>query len=125
MRLLVQLFSILIILCLQSCSFEDKEKTELILGTWHGSEWYIEGELHTYDMRRINFEFSPGNIYKAQLGDSQERGTFRIYGNKLYTQDGAAAQIMTNVEKLTSDSLVINMNRGGQREQLILLKASE
>jgi hypothetical protein len=105
-----------------ACSAADKETEALLQGRWAGDSWFIEDVLKSYDMSRIYFEFQDGNRYEARLGDSFEKGTFRVYGDKLYTQNGAAAQIVTNINKLTTDSLVINMNRGGQREQLILIR---
>lgn len=106
-----------------ACSAADKEAESKLIGQWNGESWYIEDRLKTYDMSRIYFKFQEGNRYEARLGDSFEKGTYRVYGEKLYTQDGAAAQIVTKIEKLTADSLIINMNRGGQREQLILTRA--
>jgi len=119
-------FARFLILCsisiLVSCSEADKETEAKLIGHWDGDSWFIEDQLKSYDMSRIYFDFMDGNRYEARLGDSFEKGTFRVYGDKLYTQNGAAAQIVTNINKLTSDSLVINMNRGGQREQLVLIR---
>jgi hypothetical protein len=117
------LVSILGFLC--ACSTADKETELLLQGRWDGDSWFVEDQLKNYDMSRIYFEFRDGNRYDARLGDSFEKGTYRVYGDKLYTQNGAAAQIVTNIQKVTTDSLVINMNRGGQREQLILTRKSE
>jgi hypothetical protein len=122
MNLLRYVFLLIFLNFLSSCTFEDKERTDMIMGTWQGTEWFVEGELREFNMANVHFNFQSGNRYEAQLGAREEVGTFRIYEDKLYTQDGAAAQIMTNIEKLTADSLVINMNRGGQREQLILVR---
>jgi hypothetical protein len=116
------IFFVFTCLFMISCETQNQEYTKLLIGKWNGSKWYIEGELHDYDMNRIKFEFKTGYRYTAQLGDSREVGSYRVYGKKLYTQDGAAAQIMTEIDKLTQDSLVINMNRGGQLEKLILLR---
>lgn len=103
-----------------SCSSENRETMKQMEGRWLGSEWLVDGEVYDYDMQKINFEFKSDNRYTARLGDRNEQGTWRVKGNKLFTQDGAAAQIVVFIEKLTVDSLVLNMNRGGQREQMIL-----
>ena len=51
-----------------------------------------------------------------------ENGKYYITNNELYTTPDGGTKMMVKITKLTQDSLVFDMNRGGQAETLTLLR---
>lgn len=75
----------------------------------------------TRPVESVSFDFN-GEVYSAKLGQKDEVGSFRIDADKLYTTADGQKEIMVKIMKLTPDSLVFEMNRGGVQEVLTLKK---
>jgi Lipocalin-like domain len=104
-----------------ACKKEKDPKTELLYGTWKGSAWIIAGKSDN-NANNINFDFKADGTYSAGLGGQTEKGTFRLQDGKLYTIAENKIEKMVALAKLTKDSIVMDMNRQGQAEQLFLIK---
>lgn len=113
---------ILFIACFGIISCIQSENKEFLIGKWKGSEWLIDGNPSSYDAKNVHFEFMNSGGYTADFGGSKEKGTYILAEDKLYTTPEGQLEIMVEIAKLTKDSLVFNMNRSGQAEQLTLIK---
>jgi hypothetical protein len=88
-----------------------------IQGKWLATHWATaSGER---PVENVNFDFH-GETYNAKLGLKDETGSFRLDGDKLYTTAEGQQEIMVKIMRLTADSLVFEMNRGGTQEVLTL-----
>lgn len=122
-------FNYLLILCftclfltLSSCSEEQQDRHEVISGHWHGVSWIIDESQRAYDASRVDFTFEKDGDYSAQLGDRAEEGTYRFMGEMLYTQADGQSEIGVKLLRLDRDTMVMQMNRGGEMESLTLAK---
>ncbi len=88
-----------------------------IQGKWQATHWATTSGERPVD--NVNFDFH-GETYNAKLGLKDETGSFRIDSDKLYTTAEGQQEIMVKIMKLTPDSLVFEMNRGGTQEVLTL-----
>lgn len=114
-------FGFAILFSLASCK-EDDSKKPLLLGKWKGVAWKVNGKDAGRDASSVKFEFQVGDHYTAAYGEQAEKGTFRLAGDKLYTTAENKIEKMVKLAMLTADSLVMDMNRAGESEQLILVK---
>jgi len=94
----------------------------MLLGEWTGAQWLIEGQTADYDATSTFFSFQDGGSYTYRYTDMEEKGTYYINRNELFTTPDGGIKMMVKIEKLTSDSLVMNMNRGGTSETLTLVR---
>jgi hypothetical protein len=101
---------------------EDDSKKSLLLGKWKGAAWKVNGKDAGRDASGVNFEFQADDLYTAAYGEQREKGSFRLAGDKLYTTAENKIEKMVKLAVLTADSLVMDMNRAGENEQLILKK---
>ena len=114
------LFCLLIIVFMTSCFQKLDEK--LLLGEWHGAEWLVEGQTADYDATSALFTFDEKGKYSYNYAGSGETGKYHVSGNELFTTPEGGIQMMVKIQKLTPDSLVMLMNRGGTSETLTLVK---
>ena len=112
-----------LLICSLLSSCKQNPAYQLIAGHWKAADWIIEGA--STSAENVQFEFRSDKTYHAVLGQSEEEGTFRIESEYLFTKTGDQLEIMVNIEKLTADSMVLGMNRSGQRETLILVRESK
>jgi hypothetical protein len=108
------------ILTLASCSEEKEDRHKLISGDWHGVSWIIDDTNQEYDASRVNFSFDKDGSYTAQLGNREEIGAYRFMGEMLYTHADGQSEIGVKLLRLDRDTMVMQMNRGGQMESLTL-----
>ena len=101
--------------CMPS-SFDEK----LLQGQWQGAQWIVEGQSDQIDASTAVFTFEPDGKYT--YNDAVESGTYFMSNNELFTTPAGGIKMMVKVQKLTQDSLVFNMNRGGQSETLTLIR---
>lgn len=113
------LFSLLFLL---GCGAESGTP-EAIFGKWQGVSWTVEGSGENRNAAAVYFQFQDANQYQAEFGDQQESGSFKVEGDKLYTTAEGQMQKMVRIVKLTADTLEMEMNRGGVKENLVLKKA--
>ena len=105
-----------------ACKQAPKFDPALLVGEWKGAEWVIKGKPSGRDAREVRFNFEQSLNYTASYGEQKETGTYRIDGKKLYTTAEDKIEKVVSIENISSDSLVLGMNRVGQEEQLILVK---
>ncbi len=115
------LFAILaIILLLTSC--KKSENKNLIIGHWTGTEWLVEGHPSTHIPEDATFTFDDTGNYTYAYAGNIEKGDYFISNNQLFTTPEGGIKMMVKVIKLTQDTLVFDMNRGGQAERLTLVR---
>jgi hypothetical protein len=95
--------------------------TELT-GQWQGTQWLVDGEASGRDASQVSFEFQADGTYAASFGAQEEAGSYRLEGNKLYTNAKGQAEKMVEVSLSGADTLRMNMNRAGTPEVLVLVR---
>ncbi len=116
---------VILLTILMICSCQSEDKTPLLIGTWQGVSWTIGGKDSGRKASNARFVFNVDNTYAARFEGDNEKGTFRLRSDgKLFTTAEGSTKIEKAVKlaKITADTIVMNMNRGGDREQLILVK---
>jgi Lipocalin-like domain len=113
---------LLVIFLLSSCKGEDK--TPILLGDWRGIKWTSGNQDTNRTESDLFFHFAADGTYRTSFGTQKEAGTFRLDGSKLYTTAEATQKIekVVMLSTLTQDTLVMDMNRAGQPEQLTLVR---
>ncbi|MCC6462204.1 MAG: lipocalin family protein, partial [Saprospiraceae bacterium] len=91
-------------------------------GQWQGVSWKVQGEESGRDFGAVRFEFKADDTYSAAFGNQLEKGTFRLSGDKLYTTGENKIEKMVKLTTLSADTLVMDMNRVGVSEALVLAK---
>ena len=114
------LSSILLLFITFSC--KQDSQTPLLIGQWQGVSWKVNGEASSRDFNSVTFEFRPDNTYSANYGKQREQGNFRLKGDKLYTTAENKIEKMVKLSTLTADTIVMDMNRVGVAEELVLVK---
>ena len=105
---------------LLSCS--NTENNQKIIGNWQGIEWLVEKQPGVYEAAAASFSFDDKAHYSFTYKNNTENGTYKVENNMLFTKPEAGQEIMVLIEKLNSDTLVFQMNRGGIKEELTLLR---
>lgn len=113
-----------------ACKPDVKFTPEMLLGTWNGVEWKVQGKTTTdRNASTVYFVFeaqgsdASAGRYIAAYGDQKERGAYQLKADKLYTTaDENKIEKVVKVVKLTADTLVLDMNRMGTSEQLVLVE---
>lgn len=95
---------------------------KMLVGEWKGAQWLIESQTADYDATSTYFSFQEDGTYTYRYTDMEEKGKYFISRNELITTPDGGIKMMVKIEKLTSDSLVMNMNRGGTSETLTLVR---
>ncbi len=114
--------SIVLIAAIALVSCIHSANKALLVGEWKGTEWLANGKPSDNDATKVYFKFSDDGGYVSDFGGSIEKGTYILRENKLYTTPDDQLEIMVEIARLTEDSLVFNMNRGGQPEILTLIR---
>ena len=103
-----------------NCKKEDKKP--LLIGDWKGASWKVNGKESGRDYQSIRFTFKPDDSYSTSFDTQSEKGVYRLNGDKLYTTGENKIEKMVKLSVLTADSLVMDMNRAGESEVLVLVK---
>ena len=103
-----------------ACKFEDK--TPLLIGNWQGVSWKVNGKESDRGAEAVTFSFNTDKTYNTAYESEFEKGTFRLAGDKLYTTGENKIEKMVKLSTITSDTIVMDMNRAGIAEQIILVK---
>ncbi|MDB5201305.1 MAG: hypothetical protein JWQ27_714 [Ferruginibacter sp.] len=109
------------VLLLFSCS--EKENNKLIVGKWTGTEWLINGQPSNRNTAATIFNFDEKGGYTFSYAGTEEKGTYKVENNMLFTKPAGEQEIMVKINKLSKDSLVFDMNRSGTAEILTLLRS--
>lgn len=115
------LIIIFTLLLLAGCT-ADAGIPEAIYGNWTGVRWTAEDKDAGRDAAQVHFSFVQPTQYEATFGDQREKGSFKVDGSKLYTTAEGQMQKMVKIVRLTNDTLEMEMNRGGTKENLVLAK---
>lgn len=111
---------ILIATILFSCVSETT--TNNIAGNWQCVAWKVSGEHSDRNVSAVNFQFHEDNTYQANMGQQSEKGKFKIKNNQLYTTAEGQIEKMVKIKLKSKDTLLMDMNRVGTKEQLILVR---
>ena len=114
------LSSFFLLLFFLSCTQSENDK--LIIGQWTGTEWLTEGQPSGHSPGDAVFTFDETGNYSFQYRDNIEKGTFYVNNNQLFTTPEGGIKMMVKIPKLTEDTLIFDMNRGGQAEKLTLIR---
>lgn len=117
----MRILSILFIALFFGACQQDETKA-LLQGDWSGVSWKVNGEESGRIDSGVQFHFQVDDTYTASYGNQLEKGTYRIRGSKLYTIAENKIEKMVGIAKLTSDTLVMDMNRVGTAEELVLVR---
>jgi Lipocalin-like domain len=104
-----------------SCNMH-RENNKLIIGHWAGAEWLVNGKQSDLNAQNTYFTFNDKEEYTYEYSGNIEKGTYKVEKDMLFTTPTGEQEIMVKIIKLTKDSLVFDMNRGGQPESLTLLR---
>ncbi len=117
--ILLMVFSLVLIF--SSCI--DSVNNKLIIGKWQASQWLGDANTTARNAAGTSFQFDEKGKYLYDYNGSLENGSYKVENNMLFTTPEGMQEIMVKIAKLTSDSLVFEMNRSGTAETLILLKS--
>ena len=120
MKIISAFISLFLCTILSSCSHSENEK--LISGSWQGTEWLVNGQPSGRNVQQTAFSFDDKGQYSFDYGDAKETGTYKVENDMLFTTPQGQNEMMVKILKLTKDSLVFDMNRGGTRETLTLVR---
>ena len=119
LQLLVILFSVL---SLSSCT--NKYQAEQLHGTWQ-CIYVMQGNTEMTDgiVKYMNFKFNTDDTYTYNAGPTDvENGNYWIERELLLTEGTNVLKKAVKISKLTTDSLVLDMNDKGTKMQMIFLK---
>ena len=117
----IRLLTLFIAVALAACQ-KTNDKNPALLGQWQGKEWLIFDKPSDIDASQVLFDFKDDGTYTARFGNQNQTGTWRTEKDKLYTTETGKKEIMVKLLKADGTSLDFEMNRGGQKETLKLLK---
>ncbi|MBC7534635.1 MAG: lipocalin family protein [Ferruginibacter sp.] len=109
-----------LLLCLFSCTTSKNNK--FIIGNWSGAEWLIDGMPSNLDATGTAFSFNANGEYSYLYSGNKQTGTYKVENDMLFTTPDGQQEMMVKILKLTKDSLIFDMNRGGRPESLTLLR---
>lgn len=104
-----------------SCQKKNDKNPQLI-GNWQGHEWLLEDKPSDIVASQVHFEFLENGDYASGFGNQNDKGKWRTELDKLYTVAEGKQEIMVKIIKLDPDTLRFEMNRGGRKETMTLLK---
>jgi hypothetical protein len=106
------------ILLIMSCA--DKYSETDMHGKWSVSEWKVEstGKLIS---NKMDMDFQSDGQYTIDYGTKKEQGKYWIAGDYLHTVADGKSEMSVKIMKLSTDTLEIQMNRGGEMEKVLLL----
>lgn len=117
----IKLLTLIIAVALAACQ-KANDKNPALLGQWQGKEWLIFDKPSGMDATQVRFEFREDGTFTADFGDQKKQGTWRTDKDKLYTTETGMQEIMVKLLKADRTNLDFEMNRGGQKETLRLVK---
>ncbi len=106
---------------LYSCA--DTVTNKRILGNWQAVSWVTNGGTALdRNVATTQFSFDSTGNYSFVNNGNVENGTYKVELNNLFTTASGKQEIMVKITKATTDTLVFDMNNGGQKETITLLK---
>jgi hypothetical protein len=114
------LLTTIAILFLTSCA--DTKNNKIIIGSWHAVKWEADGKPLNRNVETTFFTFTDKGAYTFENAGTVEEGTYKVEIDNLFTTAKGKQEIMVKIVKATTDSLVFDMNNGGQAETITLIK---
>ena len=111
-------FIALLLFCF-SC--EAPYQSEALVGNWKSVAWRNTTN-GTAITTPVTFNFEPTERYEATYGSNTEKGKYWIVEDNLHTIEDGKAEKKVRIAKLQNDTLVFEMNRAGNLEELVLVK---
>ena len=102
-------------------SCEDKFDEALLHGDWRTTDWYILDTNQKIN-NQMDFSFDSDRRYTIDYGTEREMGKYWIAVDYLHTVEDGKAEKKVKIINLTTDTLFMEMNRGGRLERLVLTK---
>lgn len=94
----------------------------MIVGKWSGIEWLVNGTPSDHTPGDAIFTFMDDGLYTFDYGGNIEKGKYYVTSGELFTTPDGGIKMMVKIPKITADTLVFDMNRGGQSETLTLIR---
>jgi len=107
--------------CLIIACQQQKWPDEALHGQWDSSSW-INLNTQKEISSQLDFNFKSDGRYELDYGTKLVEGKFWIESDYLHTIEDQQSEMKVKILSLNQDSLVIDMNRGGHMERVILLK---
>ena len=114
-------FSLLITTFIFSSCIDNKN-AQLIIGHWQGALWLQDGQTSSHNADMTSFSFDKDGHYTYSYEENTEKGSYKIENDMLFTHPEGQQEIMVKIAKLTADTLIFDMSRGGTPESLTLIK---
>lgn len=119
---IINFIAVFVLVSLVFLSCADTKNNQLIIGKWKGASWESNGKAVKRNVETTFFTFDEKGTYIFENNGTVEAGTYKVEIDNLYTTAKDKQEIMVKIVKLTNDSLVFDMNNGGQAEMLTLVK---
>ena len=103
-------------------SCQDVENMKHIQGKWKCVQWSVAEDQDANNSQDVHFTFLEDKTYSYTNGGMVEKGTYKIEGGNLYTTPENQLEMSVKLEKLTADSMIFQMSRGGMPETMTLIK---
>jgi hypothetical protein len=109
---------ILCLILLLGCTSQLEKE---LFGEWQLVQWLNES---TGNQREgeVRFKFSEDKRYMAELNGIQEKGEYWVEFQNLHTVEDGKVEKKVKILKLENDTLVLEMNRMGTLEKMVLVK---
>ena len=116
---IVKLTLALLFLAVFSCSEDQKEKD--LIGEWTLVEWK-DVTNDRLKQGEVSFVFKEDKRYTASLNGNAEKGRFWVEFQNLHTVEDGKSEKKVKILKLENDTLIMEMNRMGTMEEMVLVK---
>lgn len=114
------ILSTLLLVLFIACNNE--EQLKLIIGSWQCIQWDVADKTNAINPENVSFKFNSDKTYEYHNSSLNESGTYKISGNKLYTTPKGELEMAVEIVKISKDSMLFNMSRGGTPEMMVLVK---
>lgn len=92
----------------------------MIIGKWTGVEWMAGTRESPNIPSKAVFTFNEDGSYTFDYAGNIEKGKYFVSGDELFTTPDGGIKMMVKIPRITADTLIFDMNRGGQAERLTL-----
>ena len=108
-------------LMVMACQPQQKWPSEALHGSWDTNSW-VNLNTNNPINGQLDFQFNDDGRYILDYGSKKVEGKYWIEGEYLHTIEDQQSEMKVKILTLAQDSLIIDMNRGGHMERVILLK---
>lgn len=113
--------SLFVLLFLMACQPHQKWPNEVLHGQWDSVSWT---NLNTNKPinNQLDFDFGTDGRYELDYGTKKVQGKYWMEDDFLHTIEDGQSEIKVKILNVNTDSLIIDMNRGGKMERVVLTK---